>query len=234
MKFDNSPLVSVVVPVFNGERYIQEAIESVYSQTYSNLEIIVVDDGSTDSSATKLAKFKSITYKQQNNSGPAVARNLGVQLARGEYIAFLDQDDVWMPRKLEEQVACFSEAPNFGLVSCCQRTILDGNQSNVPLSVFMHLKMKNSHDVVSACPSAMMIRRSVLDMMGGFNENYPFYSEADLILRLKASQYLCWVSPKTLLLKRFHENNLSYRTNITQRELLSIVRDSLKRKSIAS
>jgi glycosyltransferase involved in cell wall biosynthesis len=231
MKIETSPLVSVILPVFNGERYIEEAIESIYAQTYLNFEIIVVDDGSSDASASRLARFKDITYRRQDNQGPAIARNTGVRLAKGDCLAFLDQDDIWLPRKLEEQVSCLNANPNLGLLFCKQRIVVDEEAKELSPIVHEHLVKKRFREIVSLSPSAMMIRRELLEVLGGFNINYSFYSEADLMLRLKINNSPYHVVSQVLLLKRFHDNNLSYRTQVTQRELLGIFRDSIKRNS---
>lgn len=104
-----TPLVSVIIPVYNGSKYILTAINSVIRQTYSNYEIIVIDDGSTDNTRQQLKKYQSqITYIFQENQGSAAARNVGIHLSKGELVAFLDSDDFWaMPEKLARQVDCF-------------------------------------------------------------------------------------------------------------------------------
>ena len=100
------PLVSVIIPVYNGERYLEAALKSVIEQDYCPIEIIVVDDGSTDKSAEIAKYFKEIQYIFQSNKGPgpANARNTGIRAVKGEYIAFLDADDIWMPNKLSIQM----------------------------------------------------------------------------------------------------------------------------------
>lgn len=99
------PLVSVVIPVYNGETYIEDCLRSILAQDYPALEVIVVDDGSTDSTERRVRGFgDAVTYHRQPNSGSAVARNLGVSLARGDYIGFCDGDDLWAPHRLRQQV----------------------------------------------------------------------------------------------------------------------------------
>jgi len=102
---DTWPLVSVVVPVYNGDRYIGACLQSILQQDYPALELIVVDDGSTDETESRVRAFGSaVVYVRQENSGSAVARNQGVQMARGEYIAFNDGDDLWAPHRLKQQL----------------------------------------------------------------------------------------------------------------------------------
>lgn len=111
------PKVSVIIPTFNRASYVCEAIDSVLAQTYQDLEIIVVDDGSTDDTLPVLETYgERLRLLRQKNSGPAVARNRGIFAARGEYIAFLDSDDLWVPSKLEKQVAVLDSEPEIGLV----------------------------------------------------------------------------------------------------------------------
>jgi glycosyltransferase involved in cell wall biosynthesis len=104
----NRALVSCIVPVFNGERYIQQALESIHQQTYRPLEIIVVDDGSTDNTKEVVRNLGiCVQYIEQGNLGPAAARNLGINLAKGDFVALLDSDDLWHQEKLTKQMARF-------------------------------------------------------------------------------------------------------------------------------
>ena len=113
-----TPLVSVVVTTYNHGRYIQETLRSVFAQTYSNFEVIVVDDGSTDDTSTKLRAFKDqILYVHQENQGVAASRNTGIQQARGEFIALLDGDDLWEPGKLAIQTKALEESPRAGFAA---------------------------------------------------------------------------------------------------------------------
>jgi glycosyltransferase involved in cell wall biosynthesis len=101
-----APLISCVVPVFNGERYLGEALDSILAQTYRPLELLVVDDGSTDGTAALVTRYRDqIRPLFQPNAGQAAARNLGLSVARGEFVAFLDADDLWHPEKLARQMA---------------------------------------------------------------------------------------------------------------------------------
>src|SRR5215471_9275789 len=105
-------LISCVVPVFNGERYLSETLDSILAQTYRPLEIVVVDDGSTDRTADVVASYHDeVHYFKQANTGVPAARNLGISRAAGAFIAFLDADDLWHPEKLERQMACFKARP---------------------------------------------------------------------------------------------------------------------------
>ena len=123
------PLVSVIIPTYNCGKFIEQSIESVLNQTYKNIEIIVVDDGSTDDTQVKLLKYgKNINYIRKKNEGSSKARNIGMGCSKGEYLAFLDSDDLWHPGKLEMQVECFKKVPGIGLVfTDFSRIDMEGN-----------------------------------------------------------------------------------------------------------
>src|SRR5439155_16624014 len=107
------PLISCIIPVFNGEKYLAEALDSIRAQTYRPIEIIVVDDGSTDGTRELVASYgDQVRYLWQPNSGPATDRNQGLSAASGEFVAFLDADDLWHPEKLERQMARFDARPD--------------------------------------------------------------------------------------------------------------------------
>lgn len=112
------PLVSIIIPVYNGEKYIGECIQSVVDQSYPNKEIIVVDDGSTDGSRAVVEGFgEPVQYHYQQNAGSAVARNTGIDQAKGSYIAFNDGDDLWAPERLHQQVAFLEQHPDYGVAA---------------------------------------------------------------------------------------------------------------------
>jgi glycosyltransferase involved in cell wall biosynthesis len=116
MTVENNPLISVIVPVYNGRRFLAETIQSVLAQTYRPVEVVAVDDGSTDGSAAIVESFSSVICIQQSNQGVAAARNRGVEASQGELLAFLDQDDLWVEEKLEKQVAYLQQHPGVGYV----------------------------------------------------------------------------------------------------------------------
>jgi len=112
-----TPLVSVVIPTYNSADFLIQALNSVLNQTYSNYEIIVVDDGSSDNTSQAIEPWRSqIRYIYQDNQGVAAARNRGIDAATGDFIAFLDADDLFLPQKLQQQVAVFEAQPDLGMV----------------------------------------------------------------------------------------------------------------------
>lgn len=129
-----SPLVSVIVPSYNTALYVPQAIESILAQTYQNLEIHVVDDGSTDNTREVMRQYADnprVIYHHQQNRGESGARNTGIRAAKGELIALLDADDLWMPRKLEVHVPCFQDRPKVGVVYTNTMQV-DANNNEIP------------------------------------------------------------------------------------------------------
>ncbi|MEB3356311.1 MAG: glycosyltransferase [Synechococcales bacterium] len=186
-------LVSVIIPTYNCDRYLSEAIDSVLSQTLADVEIIIVDDGSTDQTQQVLTPYleqysEQIRYLYQANQGVAAARNRGIQAARGEFIAFLDADDYFLsPSKLADQVACFDQSSDLGLVQCGWRVV---DEQGNPLADKHPWKSRSTltlEDWIrwkTVLPSAMMIRRSWLERVGGFDLRFPPSEDVDLALRL--------------------------------------------------
>jgi len=168
-------LVTTIIPAFNAKRFIDEAVESVLLQTYSGIELIVVDDGSTDGTADQLAKYGSrIRYVHQNNCGPAAARNHGLKLASGSLIAFLDADDSWLPEKIKRQVEFSCANPEYGIITTDTQTfgetgILNDSLHNYySISNGFILEKLLFHNWISA--SAAMVRRECFEKLGGFDE----------------------------------------------------------------
>src|SRR6267142_4272392 len=125
----DAPLVSVVIPNYNCGRFLAETLESVFAQTYPNVEVIVVDDGSTDDSLNVLESFAArVRVVRQANQGVSAARNAGIRESRGAFVAFLDADDLWHPEKLTKQIAVFAN-PAVGLVYCAVEYIDEQGRS---------------------------------------------------------------------------------------------------------
>ncbi len=179
---DNSsdlPLVSAIIPAYNAARFIEATLESILAQTYQNIEVIVVDDGSKDATPEIVRKFSDrdprITLIQQANAGVAAARNRAIQSAKGEFVAPIDADDIWYPHKLEKQVQCFLEANSeVGLVYAWSAHIdedrgLTGgfNAGNREGRVLLDLVYR---DFVGN-GSVPLMRRSCLEQIGGYNKN---------------------------------------------------------------
>ena len=184
-----NPLVSVIIPVYNAEPFIKETIESVLIQTYQFFELIIIDDGSTDDSANIIHSIKDtrIKYVYQNNASQAVARNNGIHLAQGEFIAFLDHDDIWAFNKLEIQIKLFNNI-NIGLVYTGRTNInSDGKElNNQPIrSFFKGNVLENLLTGNFLFPSSVMIKKNILtDNNIYFRKNRQACEDYDLWLRL--------------------------------------------------
>jgi glycosyltransferase involved in cell wall biosynthesis len=189
------PQVSVIIPTYNYARYLPRSIESVLAQTYQDFELIVVDDGSTDETASVMDAYtkkypERLRYIRQNNSGPNAARNNGIDSARGEYIALLDADDEWLPEKLEKQVSYALTIPKCGIIGCGLRWVTDEGtviyeSSGIPTpprnELIRHLKIKY-FDFGSA--SGVLIRRECFDVVGKFDESLRGSEDRDMWLRI--------------------------------------------------
>lgn len=205
------PLVSVIMPAYNAERYIGEAIQSVLAQTLADWELIIVDDGSTDHTAEIVRRFEDprIRYVYQENSGPYLSRNRGIELAGSPHIAFLDADDLFLPRKLAWQVEVLEKEPEAGLVAGGHHVI---DSEGRLLATFRPWTTFPSLDVTTwlfACPvwlQHILIRRDWLERVGGFDSR-DSTGDYDLLLRLAhAGCKMVWLR-EIVFCYRLHEAN---------------------------
>ncbi|MEG4031091.1 MULTISPECIES: glycosyltransferase [unclassified Microcoleus] len=207
-----TPLISVIIPVYNGDRYIVQAVESTLGQTFTNLEIIVVDDGSTDRTQQVLQPyFDRIRYIYQENQGVAAARNIACQLAQGEFLAFLDADDYFLPSKLEKQLACFDAYPTLDMV---QTGWLIVDETGREISAVKPWQQASKLDlesfIIYKCvrPSAIMLRRKWWVKLGGFDSQFPLAEDLDFALRLALKGCKAVWLEETLTCYRQHNSNL--------------------------
>lgn len=221
------PLVSAIIPVYNCELYLAEAIESVLAQTYRPIEIIMVDDGSTDGTADVAKRYATVVrYVRQPNSGAPAARNRGAELAQGDFLSFLDADDTWVEDKLERQMACF-----------------DGDQElDVVCGHVQHFISPDVQEELEAkvrCPERPMPGPGLVTMLV---HREAFQRVGPLDTRLRIGESLNWWARameqrvKTLMLpdvvqaRRIHLNNISIRGSDARSDYLAIVRESLNRR----
>ena len=178
-------LVSVVIPTFNYARFVGDAVESALGQTYPDLEVIVVDDGSTDDTQRMLKRFGSrIRYVYQNNRGLSAARNTGIRLANGEWIALLDSDDVWHRQKTEVQLAAGQSVVGAGLIGSLPADVLPPTLDSAPA---IHLLSVRDFLVsIRTGPSGTLIRRMCFDAVGLFDESLRSIEDRDMWLRIAA------------------------------------------------
>ncbi len=204
------PLVSVIIPTYNRKNFLEEALESVFSQDYRPLEVIVVDDGSTDDTP-KLATRYPIKYIRGPRRGPAAARNRGISVSHGEFVAFLDSDDLWRPEKIRRQVEFFEKKPGAVAVQTEEIWLRDGKRVNPrkrhqkPDGFFFQRAL----ELCLVSPSAVMLRRRVFAEIGLFDESFPVCEDYELWLRLSA-RYPVFLIREPLVIKRGgHEDQLS-------------------------
>jgi glycosyltransferase involved in cell wall biosynthesis len=215
------PKVSVIIPTYNRAHYICAAVESVLAQTYRNYELIVVDDGSTDNTATLLEPYRDrLTYLQQPHSGlPAVGRNTGWRVASGEYVAFLDSDDLFMPERLASHVALLDSQPNLALVYSDAEYFTDaGTCVGTRLQGVPPLQGRLFAALLIDCFFAICsvtLRRSCLSRMGGFDQDPALIEDYDLWLRM-AAEYEFGFVPGIVSRVRFHDQNISGGTKLPQ------------------
>lgn len=206
------PRVTTIIPSHNRAGILFEAIESVLAQQFRDAELIVIDDGSTDDTAQRLAAYKGrIRVARQAHTGVSAARNRGISLAQGEFIAFLDSDDLWLPNKLSAQVAFFDRRPDALICQTEETWIRKGVRVN-PKRYHKKRSGMIFEDSVKRCvvsPSAVMIRRELFDLVGTFDESLPACEDYDLWLRTTA-RFPVYLLPTPLILKRGgHEDQLS-------------------------
>jgi glycosyltransferase involved in cell wall biosynthesis len=219
------PLVSVTIPVYNGERFLARALESVLGQDYAALDVTVVDDGSTDGSAAIAARYP-VRCLRRDNGGVAAARNTGIQVARGDLLAFLDQDDVWLPGKLSLQVAHLIERPQLGFVLARQRIVLEpGTARPAWLSAEML-----AQDHVGYFPGTLLARRRVFAEVGLFHVAAPPAEGADWFARARDAGVAMAVLPHVLLEKHVHQDNQGHDVARVRAGVLRALHASVRRK----
>jgi glycosyltransferase involved in cell wall biosynthesis len=213
-------LVSVIIPAFNAERYLERAIDSVLSQTYSSIELIVVDDGSVDSTADICRSYGDrIRYFYQENQGVSVARNRGIEEANGEYIAFLDADDWYLPNKLEDQVAALELHPAAGGATAAHIVKLaDDERRNPPEGLVLgpgvehgliDLYEHRSQGRFVIHTSTVLVRKSVLDAVGGFRPDLRFGEDVELWARIHGKYDWVYVDKAVAVYDRTSETSVT-------------------------
>ncbi len=225
----NRSLISCIVPVYNSERYLKEALDSILVQTYRPLEIIVVDDGSTDGTAEVVAGYgKGVRTVWQPNAGPAAARNRGLSLVQGEFVAFLDADDLWDPEKLERQMARFRARPDLDYsVTYVQNFWIPELKEEAE----RFRKHRISHPMPGYVTQTLLTRRILFDTIGQFNTTLWYGDGTDWFLRAAEQGAIIELLPDVLVNRRLHLANLSRREALASRgEYLQILKTSLDRR----
>ena len=230
--------VSIVIPAYNCADQITDALNSILEQTYKNYEIIVVDDGSSDSIENVIKSFNApITFLRQSNGGAAVARNTGMKHARGKYIAFLDADDIWLPEKLQTQISFLKENHNVGFVcsdgfrwlppdppaSGKRLSFLRGRPpKNLDLSYMFKIHLINT--------SSVLFRRDLLDSVGYMNKILKHGQDFEFFLRLAAQAPAVYIH-LPLMAYRVHPKNTS--SFITHENVRRRIQNHLFQREVA-
>ncbi len=209
------PKVSVIIPTYNRADFIKDAVESVLCQTYKDFEIIIVDDGSTDSTKDVLQKFHNkITYIYKSNGGAASARNVGINHAQGEYIAFLDSDDLWLPERLKFGVQALNSDKDIGLFfSDCSR-VFNGEKASKtyfddykPCAGYMFKQLFMQCFIPTL---TVILRKGCFKEAGMFNEELPSCEDYDMWLRISACFKINYIK-MPLAIYKTHSKSISYK-----------------------
>ena len=226
-KIGKKPQVSVIIPTYNRGWILKEAIDSVLAQDYKDLELIVVDDGSTDNTFEILASYgNDIKVLFQENKGVSAARNRGITEASGQLIAFLDSDDLWLPRKLSTQIDFFNQMPDALICQTEEIWVRNGIRVNPKKR---HKKpsgmiFEPSLELCLVSPSAVMIRRSLFDRVGEFDVTLPACEDYDLWLRISC-RFPVYLIDTPLIIKRGgHDDQLSSMKGLDKFRIKAIVK----------
>ena len=222
-----SPKVSVVIPAYNALRFLPQTVESALAQTFQDFEIIIINDGSSDGTEAWLSQtnYPQLTHITQANLGLPITRNVGIATARGEYIAFLDADDLWEPTKLERQVACLDARPKVGLVHTAIRYIDEDNREinqvlgthgdgDVWREVVVHNPVR--------CGSTPLVRRECFEVVGVFDPTLTFSEDWDMWIRIASSYHFTTIN-EPLTLYRQHPTNMTKGYRVIMPNLAKII-----------
>jgi glycosyltransferase involved in cell wall biosynthesis len=211
------PSVSVVIPAFNAAAYLAEALDSVFAQTFRAFEVIVINDGSPDTELLERLLepyLERIIYIKQENRGPSAARNAGIRRAQGEYIAFLDSDDFWMPQYLSEQIKCFANSPALNMIY--SDAILFGESPLSGKSYFEAFppgdppNFQNFLTHGSILTHCVVVRKCVLFEVGLFDEEFRLLEDIDLWLRIANHEGMIARNRQELAWRRYRSPSLSH------------------------
>lgn len=221
-------LVSVIIPAYNAAGWIRRAIDSALAQQYHAWEILVVDDGSTDGTSGILKAYgDAIRVLYQPNAGLSSARNLGIRTARGEFVAFLDADDHWLPEKLARQVECLQADSRLGF--CSTRTRVE-SPAGTPMGTWdcprldgpLLQTLFNRHAAVAGSGSSVLARRQLFEQAGLFDVNLPSLEDIDMWMRLAAlCDYVCIDEPLTVIVKS--PDSMSGNLDVMRRSALQVM-----------
>ena len=215
-----APAVTAIVPAYNAELFLGEALESIRRQSLPAAEVIVVDDGSTDQTASIARRWESpeVRYVHQANAGPAAARNRGLSLARGDLVTFLDADDAWPVDKLAWQAECFATDPRLDVVLGLTRPLLPGGASG-PEVPFAFLNVGSG-----------LYRRAIFDRIGPFDARLRYSEDVDWFLRAREAGAAILLDARVALLHRRHDGSMTRGRSAADLGLMTVLKRSLDRR----
>jgi glycosyltransferase involved in cell wall biosynthesis len=219
------PTVSVIIPVYNRSTLIARAVNSVLAQDFKDYEIIVIDDGSTDETPKILSTYKDkIKIITQKNRGVSAARNTGVSISLGKYLAFLDSDDMWLPEKLSTQINYFKSNPNTLICQTEEIWIRNGIRVNPKKK---HKKQSgmifiSSLHLCLVSPSAVMLKKELFNIFEGFDESLPACEDYDLWLRISCRYPIKLVNKSCVIKYGGHDDQLSKMPGLDKFRILAI------------
>lgn len=217
-------LVSVVVPAYQAEAFIGETLDSALAQDWPEVEVIVVDDGSIDGTAT-VAEERGVRVLHREHRGPAAARNAGLAVARGEFVTILDSDDLWPIDRLSRQVAHLHEHPELGIVLGLTEIFVTPGQPPPP-----HWPIAHTGRPIPAVAGSMLARAEVFERVGNFDETLLQCEDIDWLARVKDAGIASGTIEHVVLRYRIHANNTSRDTAANKDTLLRVLRGSVRRQ----
>jgi glycosyltransferase involved in cell wall biosynthesis len=227
---DYQPLISVIIPVYNCDRYLNAAIQSVLQQTYAVSEIIVANDGSTDGSADVARQYPQVTLIEQPNQGLSSIRNFGVQHAKEEFIAFLDADDLWEQNKLARQMQTFQEHPELDLLFALVQQFISPELDPAQQSQIYC----PTEPMAGVFPTTMVARRRVFEQVGSFNCDLVLGEFIDWFSRTQEANCLAFTLPETLAHRRIHTSNTGIQQHQARQDYVHVVKAALDRRRAQS
>lgn len=224
--------VSVIIPTYNSSQFLYEAVQSVLQQTLTDIEIIVVDDGSTDKTSELMQQFgNKVNYIYQENQGVSAARNNGIKASRGKYVAFLDSDDIWLPTKLEKQIKALNENPKNKV---CYTEYFSVSEKMTPqdlrrirsdVSVLQDLLLVGN---VVGPPSTVVAEREMFERIGGFDESLSLSADWDMWIRLACVTEFIFLN-EPLVKYRLHKSNMSRNVRLLEEDTMRLLEKSFSR-----
>lgn len=219
-------VVSIIVPVYNGEAFLAEAVDNIRQQGWQPLEIIIIDDGSTDGTAGVANSIKgNVRYVHQSNQGPAAARNRGLEMADGNVIGFLDADDLWPEKKIETQLGYLYENPSVDIVLGKTQFMRQSGVVNGKKAYEEYLKPGIFLNLGSG-----LFRKSVFDKVGFFDPELYYSEDADWFIRARELKVSIALIDQITLLYRIHQNNMTRGKTPAEIGFLKVIKSSLDRR----